>query len=135
MTDNISFVKRFDTPVLYRPKWWDKPRWWIVRALGGECPYDTFKTTRTVVDGATFMERLFAQRRELIYTFNRNASVLLIGAEDYEQLMQTATPWSAMYFQTRYLHASGEVYGIAVFVIPWMRGMIVLPDDLLDKGP
>ena len=66
-TNHLDFIEWQELPVPYVPKWWDKPRWWLVRALGGTCPHDAVKVIRVPVNGKDFMERLWklkSARRE-----------------------------------------------------------------------
>ena len=82
----VRFVDWQESPVLYKPtKFLDKLRWKLVYWLGGACPYDTIKVTHVSVDGITFMERLWKQRRSLVESFRREPTTLLMGSEDYHE--------------------------------------------------
>lgn len=127
-SDYVEFVQLRDVPVLHRPKWWDRPRWWLVKLLGGQNPNDYVKIDRIPVHGKTFMDRLFKQKRYLYDRFNcRDPQTLLVGGEDYEQLMDSPEIRQAFQFSAFYMHGRDGICGLNVQVVPWMRGMVVMP--------
>lgn len=129
----LTFVDQTTAPVLYvAPKWWDRGRWWLVRKLGGGCPFDTVKITRIPIDGPKFMQRLFEQKRALFETFGPEAHTLLIGAEDYRDLMSSPDSGPhAFGFDAEVAWGNGRggrtFYGLRVNVVPWLRGAVVMP--------
>lgn len=125
----LVFVDWRASPVLHVPKWWDRPRWWLVRRLGGVCPLDTVKVTRVPVGGKDFMDRLWKQKRALVESFRREPSTLWIGSEEYEELMGSPAVREAFMFHSDFSYGRREVYSLTVRVIPWMRGMIVMPTE------
>lgn len=125
-TYTLSFVDSIYTHINFAPKWWDRPRWALVRWLGGECPYDTVKVARFVIDGETFADRLFKQKRALFDRFGREPQTLLIGGEDYRDLMNSPDVRHAFSFSSQFNY-DRQVYGLTVRVIPWMRGVVVMP--------
>ena len=129
MEHHLEFMERRELPMLYAPKWWDKPRWWLVRLLGGTCPLDSMKVIRVPVNGETFMERLWKQKRELFQSFRREPTTLWIGGENYEELMNSPAVRQAFNVYAEFNYGKHEIYGLTVKVIPWMRGMLVMPND------
>lgn len=121
----IEFVETTLSPLA--PRWWDRPRWWLVKLLGGSNPYETCKVTRIPIDEKRFEEQLFKQRESLFRHFNREPKTLLIGAEDYEQMMDSPTILGAFRFEASYHYGRNEIYGLTINVIPWMRGVLVMP--------
>ena len=113
----------------YLPRWWDKPRWWLVRVLGGQCPHDTVKVIRVPVGGKDFMERLWKQRRAMVESFRREPTTLWIGGEEYEELMSSPAVRQEFMVHASFNYGRHEVYGLTVRVIPWMRGMLVMPSS------
>jgi hypothetical protein len=116
-----------ELPMPYSPRWWDRPRWWLIRALGGECPFDTVKVVRVLVNGKDFMERLWKQKRALVESFRREPMTLWMGGEDYEELMSSPAVRQSFTVHAEFNYGRREVYGLTVKVIPWMRGMLVMP--------
>jgi hypothetical protein len=125
--DEIQFLDWREIQMPYTPKWWDRPRWWLVRLLGGQCPFDTVKVTRVPVNGKTFAERLYKQKCALMESFRREPTTLLMGAEDYAELMNSPAVRQEFMVQSAFHYGRDEVYGLQVKVIPWMRGIVVMP--------
>lgn len=124
----IEFVQAVRVPmVMQYPRWHDRFRWWIVKKLGGENPHESVKVTRVPIDGKTFADRLFKQKRELFDSFRREPASLLIGAQDFEELMDSPEIQQSIRFQASFNYGRHEVYGLTVTVIPWMRGAVVMP--------
>lgn len=123
----ISFVRLEHVGVRYTPqKWWDKWRWALVRRLGGACPLDTTRIDRYVIDGATFADKLFKQKRELFERFDLRGATVLMGAEDYRELMSGPDVVYAFSFASEFNY-NRLVYGFNVRVLPWLRGVVVMP--------
>ena len=124
---HIEFVTTQESTIYYVPKWWDRPRWWLVKLLGGKNPHDTLEVRRIPVDGKVFAERLFKQKREITKQFRREATTILMGAEDYEELMHSPVIRKQFTMNSSFNYGRHEIYGLTVNVIPWMRGILVMP--------
>lgn len=80
-----------------------------------------------------FMQTLYEQRRELMQMFNREPKRLLVGAEDFAQMMRHPDVGrQAFQFEAEYSMGGGaknrpRICGLEVEVIPWMRGILVMP--------
>lgn len=125
--NHIDFLEWRELPVLYVPRWWDRPRWWLVKLLGGTNPLDTVKVTRIPIDDKDFMARLWKQKRALFDQFRREPATLWIGGEDYRELMSSPHIRESFQFSSSFNYGKHEVYGLTVKVIPWLRGMVVMP--------
>lgn len=123
----IQFVTYKQIPVIPEYRWWDKPRWWLVKVLGGVDPNESVRTVRVPIDAKKFMDRLYVQRRSLFDRFNLEPQTLLIGADDYEEMMGCKEITQQFAFNASYMHGNIEFYGLRIKVIPWMRGMLVMP--------
>jgi len=79
------------------------------------------------VDADSFMERIARQQQSLIYNFDVRGTRLLIGSEDYAEIMNSkeARHWHFT-FDAKY-HKGFQLMGMQVEVIPWMRGVLVMP--------
>ena len=117
---------RIDQLPYTKSGWIDGCRWWLVKLLGGENPYESVKVTRIPIDDKEFMDRLWKQKRYLFDMFGREPKTLLIGGEDYEEMMNSPAIQQAMTFQASF-HYGREIYGLTVKIIPWMRGAVVMP--------
>ena len=74
------------------------------------------------------MERLFQQKYEITKFFNMESKVLLIGAEDYAELMHEVASTQIFSFKSEYGYGE-KILGMKIKVIPWMRGCLVMPSD------
>lgn len=129
MTENshLEFVEWRELPLPYASQWWDAPRWWLVRLLGGACPRDMVKVIRVPVGGKDFMERLWKQKRALVESFRQEPTTLWMGGEDYEELMDSPAVRQAFTVHAEFNYGERRVFGLTVRIIPWMRGMLVMP--------
>lgn len=120
-----AFQLRKDRPHV----WLQKACFFILGKLRAHYVGESVAIERHVVNGATFMERLLKQRAELEGLFNRRPARLLIGAEDYAQMMREVVSSMPFSFSAEYGHRR-EILGLTVEVIPWMRGILVMPERI-----
>ena len=124
---HAQFVSLRSFPIVPRYRWWDRFRWWLVRKLGGEDPNATVKIVRVLINEDKFLDAIYKQRRELIGVFHRQPTRLLIGAEDYAELMATEISTQSFRFDISANRGRPTIFGLTVEVIPWMRGLLVMP--------
>lgn len=118
-----AFELRRDRPAV----WLQRLCLWVLAKLKCYSSKDTVTVTRHLVDGKTFMERLFKQKRALTEGFGLEPKTLLIGGEDYQELMGSPEVMQFMQFSSEYRYGRNTVVGLEVKVIPWMRGLVVMP--------
>jgi hypothetical protein len=99
---------------------------WILQKIGAFDVGENLTYTRHTIDTQSFMERLFRQQSHLEGYFNRRPKRLLIGAEDFAVMMGSEEIRQQLIFRTEYGHGR-EIMGLQVEVIPWMRGILVMP--------
>jgi hypothetical protein len=130
-----AFQFRKDRPA----QWLQKVCFFVLRKLQAFYISDAVTIERHTLDAKTFMERLFKQKDGIERFFNRRPTKLLIGAEDYAELMQEVAATQMFSFHAEYVYGSGygsEILGMTVQVIPWMRGCLVMPANVeLTSGP
>ncbi len=85
--------------------------------------YRQVATTRLEVRPDRFINNLMLQQKEL-FRYGQKPSRLLIGTGDFQELMQTPEFHSYVSFDATY---GKEVCGLQVTLVPWMRGIVVLP--------
>ena len=134
-----SFEFRKDRPA----HWLQKLCLFTLRKLKAFHFGKTISVERHTVDAKSFMERLWKQNTTLHSYFNLKPSILLIGSEDYADLMQDKLINQHISFSTEYwvqerrtgLRDPHEVchrptvLGLTVHVVPWMRGCVPLTND------
>lgn len=97
-----------------------------------------YEYQRVTIDPDDVMKRLFEQRRSL-FEMNYTPREILIGAQDFEELMDTPEIQKLITFNAQLLTRSASdvergwhdreetVVGLKIRVIPWMSGMLVMP--------
>ena len=120
-----TFAIREDRPHL----WLQKVAIWVLRKLGAHARERGVSYERVVVDTGKFLDRLLQQREDVRRLLDRNPSTLLIGPEDYHELTGQLLSYHISFIsQYHYRDSSGTyVCGLKVHVVPWMKGMVVLP--------
>jgi hypothetical protein len=119
----------------HRPaKWLQRLCLWTLAKLGCYASLETVKIERHHIGekGERFMSAILRQRENLIGNFDREPKRLLIGNETYAQLMGEPVFDTGFSFVAEYYMGNGPgrrptVCGLTVEVIPWMRGMLVMP--------
>jgi hypothetical protein len=81
--------------------------------------------TQHVIDTGDVMERLY-RARAAMFDGGREPREVLIGSEDFAELMGSAPVRQAMDFDCEY-RRNRTLMGLKVRVIPWMRGVLVMP--------
>lgn len=123
--DESAFQVRKDRPFL----WLQRLCFWFLSRLGAYRLDDRVEMRRVAFNADKFMERLFQQKETLAREFNYHPDRLLIGAGDFEELMHETEIYSPFTFNANY-YQSRQVYGLKVTVVPWMRGVLVVPNEI-----
>jgi hypothetical protein len=138
--ERIETVKVAGDPTKYEFRvdggahWLQRLCFWVLGKLGAFADLHTIRVERHIVGrhGDSFMWRLVNQKLSLLREGYSPAEIL-VGAEDYAQLMdECSTSEQPFAFDTRYFSAEmGQktIHGLRVRVIPWMRGILVLPRE------
>jgi hypothetical protein len=113
-------------------QWLQRKAWaFLQRSTALEQAFeDKIEFTRHVIDTDNVVYRLIEQKIALYEGYDREGTELLIGRETFAELMNAPeirhdTSFSGEYF----VHGERgpRVMGLRVRVIPWMRGMLVMP--------
>ena len=98
--------------------------WW--RGAMSQAFDETSTYTRHVIDTDDVVTRLIKQRSGLLNGYNREPKELLIGAEDFAELMGSPMIRNSYSFGVEYCRDE-RIMGLRVTVVPWMSGMLVMP--------
>lgn len=127
-----SFEFRKDRPA----HWLQRICLWTLRNLGCYSSKEVEEVTRHVIGrrGETFMNRLLKAKAAIWGHLEREPQTLLLGSEQYAELMHEVPSNVTFSFGAEYYMGNGAnrrptVVGLTVKVIPWMRGMLLLPDS------
>ena len=128
VTDNSAFSIREDRPHL----WLQKACCWVLGKLGAYRVDTQTKIEYRTIDADSFITRIVKQRESVFALTNHEPRELFIGAQDYAELMHETV--SAHMFSFDAVYMRGErgartVMGLRVRVIPWMRGVLVMPKE------
>lgn len=127
-TDSSAFTVRDDRPYL----WLQKACCWVLGMLGAYRQDTQKKIEYRTIDAYSFMVRIAKQRSVVFELLNREPKELLIGAEDYAELMRETPAHYLFDFNAQYVRGErgvAQIMGLKVRVIPWMRGVLVIPPD------
>ena len=111
-------------------KWVQRLCCWIMKKIGADY-YDEKAAylTKTSFNTQDFIGKIFQQKGDIQQYFNRKPKQLLIGDEDFRELMGTPEIRDMLSFHTSYNY-DREICGLKVTIIPWMKGILVLPNSL-----
>ncbi len=128
VTDNNAFAIREDRPHL----WLQKACCWVMGKLGAYRVDSQTKIEYRTIDADSFMVRIAEQRESVFELLNRRPKKLLIGAQDYAELMRETNVYYPFTFNASYAigeRGAARIMDLEVQVIPWMRGVLVIPPD------
>ncbi len=111
-------------------KWIQKVCIWALKKIGAYAQEDRITYTRHVIEPESFMENLWTQHGELCRRFGKGGARLLIGSHDFAELMASPEIGRDMMFHAEYYRADNggkRICGLQVEIIPWMRGILVMP--------
>lgn len=101
---------------------------WVLKKLGAFQIGHDVTITKHTVKPKDFMEAVFRQRRNIEYEFNRRPTKMYIGADDYQELMKAVEVNTPFMFRAEY-NIDRRVMGLDVHVVPWMKGILLLPKE------
>ena len=99
----------------------------VLKRLGCYAVTKTVTHDRVRVDKNVLVDHIFRQRTDMSEYMSKGGYVL-IGAEDFAELMKTMCVDSPIQFD---LHRP-YIAGMRIIVLPWMRGTIVVPKGYLE---
>ena len=120
-----SFTFRSDRPC----HWLQRLCLFVLRRLQCYELIPTYTVERRTIDSESFMQRLFEAHASLQREFYIKPNRLLIGSEDYAGLMREATASDYLFEFGADYRLNGRIHGLSVQVIPWMRGILVMPKE------
>lgn len=103
---------------------------WVLRKLNCQWYEEVESYTRHVIDTDDFIKNLSLQHKGILDHCHREAGRLLMGAEDFQDLMSSPLVSQQMQFMASYAyaeHGRREIFGLEVTIIPWMKGILVMP--------
>jgi hypothetical protein len=111
-----------------RFQWLQRAAWKTLHRLGSLQNATGWRETVTkhVIDPDNFMEKLYKQRSAIFDMLGKEGQTLLIGAEDFSEMMSSPEIGHQFEFRSEYT-SDRKLMGLNVKIIPWMRGLLVMP--------
>ena len=138
-TEKIDFRIPLEDAFYFKPKgrfiWLKSLAWRFLgrsKSLQQAHTYNT-EYKRSTIDTEDFMKKLFAQRSDLLNNYMKRPGKLLIGHKTFEELMGSEYGRTLMPFNATWYHAKNgrtKIMKMEVVLIPWMKGMCVMPDEV-----
>lgn len=109
----------------------------ILAKIGAFSQEEILLTENVVVDCGSFRDNIQKQLAEAAMRFDFEPSTLVIGSKTYHDFMKE-TYKDGIFFDfgielKAYRGGIPILFGLDVLVVPWMEGMIVMPNTLLKK--
>lgn len=118
------FQVREDRPAV----WLQRVCAWVLGRLGAVYMEERCRVTTHLVQPMRLLEAISRQRAEVFEHLGREGSSIAIGGEDYAELMRDPELRSLHFFEfTTECRSAGRVFGLRIQIIPWMKGIVVLP--------
>lgn len=123
MLGAYKFVPHGRTAWLQRLAW----RFLTWRAALAPAYEPKITVTQHLIDADKFIENIIRQKRALFDGFRKEGQRLLIGSEDYAELMSSPEVREHHFAFQAEVGMGRSIVGLTVEVIPWMRGAVVMP--------
>ena len=118
--------------------WLQKAAIWVLKKLKCYAVKKEAIFSKITIDPYKLMEKLLAENANLAMEYNLRGERVLMGYEDFSRLNGENIHFSSpISFEAPYLMSSSGDYdkwesvvcGMKITVIPWMRGILILPKD------
>lgn len=137
----FTHKERFEFNKKSRFHWLQRALLWGLAKLRCHAVDDRVIVTRQVIHRQDFIDYIARQQRELLDLHYHRGSRVLIGAQDFEEIMHSKEIHQMFTFRVDYAtyHKSDrpwaephrrELCGMLITVVPWMKGILVLPKEL-----
>ena len=123
----ITIKDQFEFRKDRKHPWLQKMLFRLLAKLGCYVNSETVTFERHTVDTGNFAENLFLQERGLMSLYHARGKILLIGPDDFREITGNPEIRHMFEFSSNY-HWDGGIHGMRIKVIPWMKGMLVIPE-------
>ena len=106
--------------------WLQRACAWVLEKLGAKYEQSREMVERRRIRPSSVIEQIYLQRREVLETLGCGGETLIIGGNDYGQLMREPSINQYLEFRAEY-NMGRQIMGLKVIVVPWMSGMVVIP--------
>jgi len=130
---HVSTVESVDRYVFRKDKGYhglQRLLFWVLAKIGCYAQDERIAYTQHRLDTDDLMEAIYKQDIGVLEFYNQRGKSLLIGSKDYQELTGNPAIRQMMQFTGKYRGGYGEVLGMNIIVIPWMKGMLVVPKNV-----
>ena len=141
-----TFQLRTNRPMV----WLQKIIFYVLRKLECYAIQYNLRIERVALSPEKLLTSLLRQRQELVMTYHQYGERLLIGPEEFRELAESAWPQTQItypvsfelkynwypngeqgYYQDEEMRAGHgyQVCGMKVTIVPWMKGILVVPKE------
>ena len=106
--------------------WLQKACFWILRKIGAYRKFGSEVVETINVQPESVLTQIFRQREELEDVHFTDASQIIIGGDDYMEMMSSPEIRQYMEFGADVYSPKG-IIGLTIKVVPWMKGIVVIP--------
>ena len=103
-----------------------KACFWVLRKIGAHSIGERVEYTRHMIDADSLLQKIFAMDKSICRQFNREPTRLLIGSKDLSDLLMSKEIYQNFSLRAEYMR-DRKICGLTIEVIPWMRGILVMP--------
>ena len=102
--------------------------WRLLKRWGclTEATYEKYVTETVTFNPSNLIESILKQRMECMRDWGTMPTQIILGDEDFAQFRMEAGRTGLMQF-TMDGHGRQEFNGMRIVVVPWMRGVVVVP--------
>lgn len=128
---NVVYLPSYDFVPVGMFKWFQRALFNVLLQFGAlkHSRYDHVSyDTHIVVQPERALDKILKQKSDLMRCFNRKGNIIYIGSSDYAELMQC----KEMVFTPFSFNARGysPMLDMEVRVIPWMKGVLIVPKEV-----
>jgi hypothetical protein len=129
VTDWLPIFDAYKFKPRGRMQWLQRVAWRLLHRFGAleQAMEPHVRTVRHMVDGDTVIQRLIEQRAALFDYLNKEGQRVIMGSEDYAQLMRSPEVASMHFMFDARVGKGREIMGLQIEVVPWVRGVVVMP--------
>lgn len=116
--------------------WLQCAAFWLLRKIGTFRTGMDVKFTQHRIDERDFIARIYKSKRAVVDQMAHDPGTLLIGADDWRELMGGERIQSMYKFSSSidwHDRNGPRVIGMRVVIVPWMTGILPIPDSLVGR--
>lgn len=109
--------------------WIQKLCFWVLKQIGAEYVTTTTSIKYHDIDiNSSNLLAVVTEQMDVVYShYGKYPKHILMGAQDFKEIMHTADIYSYMEFDTSLGLTGYRLLGLKVHILPYMRGVLAIP--------